>query len=484
MRLGTLGLAAIVVFLGALALLAERARRARRDDSPADHFLASRDLGPVVLFFTLYATQYSGNSLLGFPGEAYRRGFAWVMAAGFMIAVVAMYLTFVPQLRAMAVRHGFVTPGDFVRHRFGSARLVTAIAVLQVVALTNFLAAQLMAMGHVTAGLTEGTIPYPVGVAGLAGVILAYETLGGMRAVAWTDALQGLMLLAGLGALLWWLVAGSGGFGGVTAWLLEHRPDAVVVPSRAECVNWASSIVLMGAASVVYPQAIQRIYAARSGAALRRALAAMAFMPLATVLVTTLVGVAAIAELSNLEGVEADEVMPRILRHMVDTNLTLVPLAVVVLIGALAAITSTADSVLLSLGSLIAEDLLGGSATSAATTRTGKWVAAALVVITAAIALVPRFTLWRLIELKMELLIQCVPAIVLGARSGRYREGPVFAGLLLGTILAVAGVLGGAPRIVGVHTGVLALGVNLIVVAVGSWIGRARTLGAVVERSG
>lgn len=469
MRLGALGLVAIIAFLACLAVISERARRARRDQTPADHFLAGRELGVVVLFFTMYATQYSGNSLLGFPGEAYRRGFSWVMSAGFMIAVVAMYLTFVPQLRPLAVRHRFVTPGDFIRFRFGTHRLALAVAILQVVALTNFLTAQLMAMGHVTAGLTEGAIPYHVGVVGLAGVVLAYETLGGMRAVAWTDALQGVLLLVGLGVLVSWLIGESSGLAGLTTSLLTDRPDAVVVPSRAECSNWASSIVLMGAASVVYPQAIQRVYAARDATVLRRALAVMALMPLVTVVVTTLVGVAAIAQLKTLDGVAADEVMPRILRHIVDQSPALVPMVVMVLIGALAAITSTADSVLLSLGSLIAEDVFGGSSTAAETTRTGKWVAAGILAATGAIALVPRVTLWRLIELKMGLLIQCVPAFVLGVRFCSLREGPVFAGMILGTAIAVLGVLAGTPRLANVHTGVVALAANLLVVAVGSW---------------
>ena len=74
MKLETLGPVALALYLAMLLAVAEFARRAKRDASPADHFLASRDLGTWVLFLTLYATAYSGNSLLGYPGEAYRRG--------------------------------------------------------------------------------------------------------------------------------------------------------------------------------------------------------------------------------------------------------------------------------------------------------------------------------------------------------------------------------------------------------------------------
>ena len=71
--------------------------------------------------------------------------------------------------------------------------------------------------------------------------------------------------------------------------------------------------MLLGLASVVYPQAIQRIYAARSGQVLRRSLALMSFMPLTTTLVVTLIGLAAIARLQGLGVVEADRVMPLLL---------------------------------------------------------------------------------------------------------------------------------------------------------------------------
>jgi Na+/proline symporter len=159
-----LGLVALALYLLTLAGVAEIARRARRDRSPADHFLAGRELGAFVLFLTLYATAYSGNSLLGYPGEAYRRGFSWIMATGFMMSIVVVFHAIAPRLRPIAVSRGFVTPGDWVRHRFGheaSGRaLGLAIAVLMTIALANFLFAQLKAMGEMAEQVTGGAIPY------------------------------------------------------------------------------------------------------------------------------------------------------------------------------------------------------------------------------------------------------------------------------------------------------------------------------------
>jgi Na+/proline symporter len=471
MNFGLTGVVALVVYLLSLVVVAEFARRARRDTTPSDHFLAGRSLGTFVLFLTLYATAYSGNSLLGYPGSAYRQGFSFIMATGFMMSIIVVFQAIVPRLRPLGVEHGFITPGDYLRLRFEGpwARpLQRAIAVLMCLALANFLLAQLKAMGQVASVVTDGWISYPAGVIGLAGVILFYETLGGMRAVAWTDAAQGIVMLLGLAALFGWLLTEAGGLASISHAVAARRPAAVEVPSARVCVNWFSTIVLMGLASVLYPQAIQRIFAARSGQALKRSLSGMTFMPLVTTLVVTLIGVAAIARFDITSAVETDEVVPMLLHDWGSQGGLAAGAALLVFIGALSAIMSTADSCLLSLGSLLSRDLLGREGSDEATTRLGKRLAALMLIATIPIALSRELTLWRLIELKMELLIQCVPAFLIALHWSRLRTGPVLAGVIVGTLFAAGLSIAGLPRLFGVHVGVVGCALNVAVAVIGS----------------
>jgi len=477
-----MGVIALVVYVALLLGVSEVASRMRRDGSPSDHFLGGRELGVFVLFLTLYATAYSGNSLLGYPGKAYRSGFHFIMSTGFMMAIVVVFHVLVPKLRPAAVQRGYVTPGDWVRDRFRHDRLggglTRVVSVLMIVALANFLLAQLKAMGEVASLVTGDLIPYSWGVIGLAGMILFYETRGGMRAVAWTDAAQGILMLAGLTTLLGWLMSSAGGLAAVTESVAAARPSAVALPDGKGVANWFSTIALLGLASVIYPQAIQRIYAAQSGRVLTRSMAWMTFMPLATTLVVTLIGVAAIPRLDLASGVASDGVMPALLIEWSEESAGSRLAAVLVFVGALSAIMSTADSCLLSLGSVLARDLLGQTGTDASATRLGKMLAALVLVLIIPIALLRDITLWRLIELKMEILIQCVPAFLLALHWRRQSATATLLGILVGTGFAVVVTLAGTSQWGGVHVGVIGLLLNGCVVILISLLSGRRGRGA------
>lgn len=463
-----LGLAA---YIGVLAALGLRARAARTSGSLDDFYLAGRGLGGVVLLFTLYATQYSGNTLVGYPGEAYRVGFPWVMSVGFMLAVVVVYLFIAPGLRRDSGRHRFVTPADWLNHRFGDPWLTGATNVIMAAAIANYLLAQLMAMGHVVSGLSEGAVPYAAGVLVLAAAILGYELLGGLRAVAWTDCLQGMLLAVGLIGLLAATVLTGEGLEAATRWILEHAPEKALKPSASVQAGWASTVLLIGLAGAVYPHAIQRIFAARSTRSLRRALSVMAFLPFLTTLPVFFVGILALPRLAGLEGVAADQVLPALVRGWASESAWMFGLAVVTVVGVVAAIMSTADSVLLTLSSMVAKDFAapwmrrraGGQVAEERITRVGKAISLGIMGILVAIAVTPRISLWGLLELKMELLAQAAPVFVLGLGWRGLRPRAALAGVVVGTLLAAGLTLAGMGRIGGVHAGLLGAAVNAAV---------------------
>jgi len=251
----------------------------------------------------------------------------------------------------------------------------------------------------------------------------------------------------------------------LSEWIATHDPAKTAVPDADMTFRWLSTVVLVAFSGAVYPQAIQRIYAAKSARSLKRSLQFMIFMPLVTIVPVVLTGLVGLRRFSGLDGVAADQIVPMLLRDWALSSLTSYVLSVLVLAGALAAIMSTADSVLLSLSSILAKDFLGKTALrnapEARLTHAGKILSWAVTGVLACIALSPRMTLWGLIELKFELLIQVAPAIILGVIWPRLEAKATLAGLAVGTVVAGSLALSGVNEVVGIQAGLFALGLNL-----------------------
>lgn len=462
------------LYVGALLTLGFLGRRARTSHSLSDHFLAGRSIGFGVLLMTLFATQYSGNSLSGFPGQTFRAGLPYIMSVTFMVGIVSGYLLFAPRLLHLARGRGWLTPTDFLAERFRHRWINRLSAIIFALTLANFLLAQLMAMGHALTGLTDGRVSYAAGVLGGASVILVYELLGGLRAVAWTDVLQGGLLALGLAVVVALLVTTVGTPADILATVAARDPAKVAAPDWRGCATWLSTFLLLGLGGPLYPQAIQRLYAARRVRELRQALAVMAVLPLFAISTVVFIGMAGLALFPELDRSAGDQITFRVLAHLAAVEpLAQIPVLMVVM-AVVAAIMSTADSALLSLSSIAIKDGLArrqGLDDQGAEALAG-WIPVTSLVILGAllpIALHPRWTLWRLLEFKFELLIQISPAFVFGtARDADDPEAVDGTDILRGLVVGIAVALGlyaaGHRSIGGVHAGVVAVVANYLIV--------------------
>ena len=87
------------------------------------------------------------------------------------------------------------------------------------------------------------------------------------------------------------------------------------------------------------------------------------------------------------------------------------------------------------------------------------------------LAIVLPQTIWRLLEIKLELLIQIAPAIFLGLYSKKINSKSIFLGMLVGTIFALVvmilnklGFFNVPSKPLGVHAGVWGLLINIVTV--------------------
>lgn len=437
------------------------------------YYTAGGGLGMVTLFFTLYATQYSGNSVVGYAPQAYRDGFLWWQSVPFMIAIIAVYLLFAPRLYVLGKEQRFVTPTDYVRHRFGSTKLCLLTAILMLWGLGNYVLEQLVAMGHGIAGLTGETVPYEIGVVVFVVVMLVYSWMGGMRAVAMTDVMQGIALLLGILVLLIGaLYLSGGGLGALTTYLTETAPDKVGVPETEDAVNWLAMIVMIGFGAAVYPHAIQRIFAARSERTLKRSLAIMAWMPLITTGVVFVVGLVGLQLFPGLDTDRSEQLVGMIANEVASLNILFYLMMVVLFGGIVAAIVSTADSAILSFSSIVSTDIYGRhiapDAPESRKVLVGKLAGVVAVGVLLLIAWNPPGTLLSIFVLKFELIVQLAPVFIMGLYWKRMAAGPTFWGMLAGALVAGSATLADLGPFYGVPAGLIGLAVNVAVCVLGS----------------
>jgi Na+/proline symporter len=263
------------------------------------------------------------------------------------------------------------------------------------------------------------------------------------------------------------VLPGIEGLAATTTWIIVNVPEKAAVPQGGAIRTWISTIILVCFSAAIYPQAIQRIFAAKSARSLRTSLTAMGFMPLVTTLPVFLVGILAIQQFQGLDNIAADSVLPDMIRVWAEQSWLLYAMAVLVLTGAIAAIMSTADSMLLSLSSIFAKDILAKTWLTGASpqrlTKIGRLVSWVVMLALIAVAFTPRISLWGLIELKLEILLQAAPLFVLGATWRRFHAQGALAGLVVGVLIAAGMSFAGTGKLWGFHAGVVALAANLAV---------------------
>ena len=82
-------LAMVLLYFSILIIIGIYANR-KTKKTVEDYFLANRTFGPILLFFTLAATNFSSFTFLGFAGNAYKSGFGQYGIMGFGTAIMAI----------------------------------------------------------------------------------------------------------------------------------------------------------------------------------------------------------------------------------------------------------------------------------------------------------------------------------------------------------------------------------------------------------
>ncbi|MDH3197881.1 MAG: sodium:solute symporter family protein [Candidatus Krumholzibacteria bacterium] len=337
-------LAIVAVYLAAMLALGVWVSRTRVA-GVTDFLLAGRRLGLLMAAGALAATHFGGGAVLGGAEYGYTHGAAGVwygLSTG--IGLLALGLLTARRFRDLSL---FTVP-DYLAGRYGGKAVRVLGALLSLVALVGILAAQVNAAGRAFAILgLEGMAAPVLAVA----VFVAYTALGGLWAATISDAVQ--LAIAAVGVLVAALVvlARAGDAGGLGA-LLQAKGVAPAYFNPAG--EGASFIFWLLLPTVMYTligqDFYQRLFAARDARTARAAaLAGGVFLVVVSALpVVVGMGARALAP----EGLAPGDAMPWVLRELMHPVLGGFILAAV-----LAAIMSTADSLLTSATAHVVKDV-------------------------------------------------------------------------------------------------------------------------------
>ena len=380
-----------------------------------DYYLAGRGQGLLVTSLTIMATFFSGVALLGFPGLVYEHGVsAMFLALNLPVAGAAVYLLG-NGIRKLGKARGYVSPGDMIAGYYGGSMIRIVAAVLGILYVLPYIIIQIKA-GGLLAQTLFGEDMYNTGAVALSTVTLVYVLVGGMRSVAWTDVMQGLLLLSGAVLAGIAVIASMGGPGEFFAKVAELDPKQLTMHDPAESKWnpwWILTFCLFASlASIVQPAQWMRFYAARSSKILRRSAVIFAVvLPACFLFGIMLVGLGGRAlhppplpldleisldfilmqiNVTNLpEGLgKADQIAVFMLREELPVMLggLGIVLVSIIMVAIMAASMSTADSNLHALGGVITRDVYDQFKPDASQ-KQRTWVGRIVIIVTTLLAL-------------------------------------------------------------------------------------------------
>jgi SSS family solute:Na+ symporter len=271
-------LAVFVVIFGGVSVLGFVAARWRRAEADTIHEwgLGGQRFGTIVTWFLLGGDVYTAYTFIAVPALVFAVGAQGFFALPYTIIVYPLVFMLMPRLWSVARKHGYVTPADFVKGRYGSNGLALATAFTGLLATMPYIALQLVGIEVVLAAMgIEGHWPLVIAFA----VLAAYTYSSGMRAPALISIVKDTMIYITILVAVIYIPYKLGGFdeifGAATKELPKHtgptgQPGALIPGADAAQMAYATLALGSALALFMYPHIITATLSSESSNVVRR----------------------------------------------------------------------------------------------------------------------------------------------------------------------------------------------------------------------
>ncbi len=199
MQIGTIDWVIIIVFF--VSVISLGLLKSRKEETSEDYFLAGRGLKWWLIGFSLIAANISAEQFVGMSGQAARDSIGLAVASYEWIAAITLVVVaffFLPKL----LKSGIFTIPEYLEYRFNHAARTT-MSVLMVVIYAGVTIPTVIYLGAKTldplfSGEVMGIPVNMVTMSWVVGILAAgYVAVGGLKACAWADLIQGSALIIG-----------------------------------------------------------------------------------------------------------------------------------------------------------------------------------------------------------------------------------------------------------------------------------------------
>ena len=348
---GVIG-AVFIVYVGIMLWIGYTVSRSTY--SPADFFLANRSLKAWVTAVSSTASSESAWAVLGTVGLAYKEGLSalWFFP-GCLLGYALNWFFVAERLRKHSREKKTLTIPDYLETHFtDNTHLIRIISVIIIFAcMMAYIAAQFLAIGKTFDAIFG--IPHLVSIPIGGTIIIIYTMMGGFRAVAWTDFIQGLIMVVGLVVLSLAAVIELGGFSVIAQKVNEAAPTALTLMGGKTIPVFLGSMVGLLGIGLGYPgqpHVITRYMAAKDSKAIKQGMWIAFGWGTLMYSSAILLGICGQVLFPGLA--DAEHLFP-----IAAENLLPVFFTAIVLTGVLAAIMSTVSSQIIVAASAIAHDI-------------------------------------------------------------------------------------------------------------------------------
>ena len=348
---GVIG-AVFIVYVGIMLWIGYTVSRSTY--SPTDFFLANRSLKAWVTAVSSTASSESAWAVLGTVGLAYKDGLSalWFFP-GCLLGYALNWFFVAERLRKHSREKKTLTIPDYLETYFtDNTHLIRIISVIIIFAcMMAYIAAQFLAIGKTFDAIFG--IPHLASIPIGGTIIIIYTMMGGFRAVAWTDFIQGLIMVVGLVVLSLAAVLELGGFSVIAQKVNETAPTALTLMGGKTIPVFLGSMVGLLGIGLGYPgqpHVITRYMAAKDSKTIKKGMWIAFGWGTLMYSSAILLGICGQVLFPGLA--DAEHLFP-----IAAENLLPVFFTAIVLTGVLAAIMSTVSSQIIVAASAIAHDI-------------------------------------------------------------------------------------------------------------------------------